>query len=81
MASQITVVSAERIAEELRKILVHPHRVRGMNLLFDLGLAAAVLPEIVPMKGLPQGRRFLPRIVADRGKDGGDLWDHVLARA
>ncbi len=69
MASQITVVSAERIANELRQILVHPHRVLGMSLLHDLGLAAAILPEIVPMRGLPQGPPTAPT---------GDLWDHVM---
>lgn len=70
MAGQISVgVSAERIAEELRQLLVHPQRHRGVNLLYDLGLAAVILPEIVPMKGLPQG---LP------GAPTGDLWDHVL---
>lgn len=69
MAAQITVVSAERIAEELRKLLVHPRRSRGVNLLYDLRLATAILPEIVPMKGLPQGPPAAPV---------GDLWDHVL---
>ena len=69
MASQLPVVSAERIAEELRQLLVHPRRVRGMNLLLDLGLAAPILPELLPMKGLPQG---LPE------KPTGDLWDHVM---
>jgi poly(A) polymerase len=69
MAAQITVVSAERIAEELRQLLVHPRRAAGMNLLLDVGLAAAVLPELLPMKGLPQGPPSAPT---------GDLWDHVL---
>jgi poly(A) polymerase len=69
MASQIAVVSAERIANELRQILVHPHRVCGINTLNELGLAAAILPEIVPMRGLPQGPPHAPK---------GDLWDHVM---
>ena len=69
MASQITIVSAERIADELRKILVHANRARGMRLFLDLGLAQPVLPELVPMKGLPQGLPDAPV---------GDLWDHVL---
>jgi putative nucleotidyltransferase with HDIG domain len=69
MAHQITVVSAERIANELRQIVVHPHRVGGLNLLLDLGLAAAILPEVVPMRGLPQGLPHAPT---------GDLWDHVM---
>jgi poly(A) polymerase len=69
MAHQIGAVSEERIADELRKLLTCPGRARGMSLFFDVGLAAAVLPEIVPMKGLPQG---LP------GASTGDLWAHVL---
>jgi poly(A) polymerase len=69
MAGQITVVSAERIAEELRKLLVDPHRSRGIKLLDELGLAAAVLPELLEMKGVPQGTPSAPT---------GDLWDHVL---
>jgi poly(A) polymerase len=46
-----------------------PQRVRGLNLLFDLGLVAAILPELVPMKGLRQGSPHAPT---------GDLWDHVM---
>jgi poly(A) polymerase len=69
MAGAITVVSAERVADELRKLLVHPRRARGINLLHDLGLAAAILPEVVAMKGLPQGPPSAPT---------GDLWDHVM---
>ena len=38
IAPEITVVSAERIAEELRKLLVHPNRVRGLDLLRDFAL-------------------------------------------
>jgi poly(A) polymerase len=86
MAGQINVVSAERIAEELRKLLVHPRRARGMRFFMDLGLAQPILPELVPMKGLPQG---LPRpdvpalpppgmpgpVTADGSLD---LWEHVL---
>jgi putative nucleotidyltransferase with HDIG domain len=69
MAHQVGVVSAERIAQELRQLLVHPRRARGLTLLFDVGLVHAVLPELAPMKGLPQGPPSAPT---------GDLWDHVL---
>jgi poly(A) polymerase len=69
MADQIRVVSAERIAEELRRLLVDPQRARGVRLLDETGLAAALLPELLPMKGLPQGPPAAPT---------GDLWDHVL---
>ncbi|MCU0705960.1 MAG: CCA tRNA nucleotidyltransferase [Fimbriiglobus sp.] len=45
MAPQIRAVSAERIAEELRKILTHRHRARGIKLLREFGLMAEVIPE------------------------------------
>ncbi|HKA07553.1 MAG TPA: CCA tRNA nucleotidyltransferase [Gemmataceae bacterium] len=70
MASQITVVSAERIAEELRKILANPTRAWALRQMDDLGLLRHVLPEIEnEMKGLPQGFPNAPT---------GDLWQHTL---
>src|SRR6516225_8102356 len=53
MSPEIGVVSAERVAEELRKLLVDPRRARGMRMFMDLKLAQAILPELLPMKGLP----------------------------
>jgi poly(A) polymerase len=69
MAPQITVVSAERIAQELRHLLVHPRRARGLALLDELELIGPIMPELLPMKGLPQG---------PPGAPSGDLWHHVL---
>lgn len=46
-AAQIAIVSPERIAAEMRRLLVEPHRVLGVRLLVETGLAAGVLPEIV----------------------------------
>ncbi len=46
MAAEIRVVSAERIAEELRKLLAHPNRARGLRLLRELGLIEPILPEL-----------------------------------
>jgi tRNA nucleotidyltransferase/poly(A) polymerase len=48
MADQITVVSPERIGMEMRQILVAPTRGHAVRLLVDTGLAAVILPEIVP---------------------------------
>ena len=45
-------VSAERIADEFRKMLVDPHRARALRLFMDLGLAAVVLPELGAKHGL-----------------------------
>jgi poly(A) polymerase len=82
MAPQMTVVSAERIADELRKLLEHPARSRGMRLFMDLGLAEAVIPELVPMRGLPQGLPPESPALPPPGHPGsspaGDLWEHVL---
>ena len=69
MAGEVTTVSAERIAQELRKMLVDRSRVGAMNLALDAGLIAAVLPPLVPMKGLFQGKPMQPE---------GDLWDHTM---
>ena len=46
MADQITVVSAERIAEEMRRMLMHRSRVAAVDLLRDVGLLAPILPEL-----------------------------------
>ena len=46
MAPEITAVSAERIAEELRKMLAHPQRESAVRTLADLGLVPHVLPEV-----------------------------------
>ena len=48
MAPEITVVSPERIAVEMRRMLVGPGRVVAMRLLLETQLARAVLPEVVP---------------------------------
>ena len=41
----ISVVSAERIAEEMRRILVDPHRGDAVRLLHETGLLPAILPD------------------------------------
>ncbi len=62
MADQITVISAERIAMEMRRILVEPRRADGARLLLQTGLAKAVLPEIVPEN--EDQRRRIERVMA-----------------
>lgn len=48
MAGEIRVVSPERIAVEMRRLLADRSRAAGVRLLLDVGLAAELLPEIVP---------------------------------
>lgn len=47
MAPEIGVVSVERIAQELRKMLVNVNRQRAMALCRELGLLSVFLPEAV----------------------------------
>lgn len=68
MADQINVVAVERIAQELRRMLVHESRSHGVEQMLETGLAATILPPLTAMKGVFQGKPMQPE---------GDLWDHV----
>lgn len=46
LAPEIVVVSRERIAQELRRMLVHRHRRRAMRLCNELELLTPMLPEL-----------------------------------
>lgn len=46
MAGRIEIVSAERVREELNKLLLSAHPRKGLALLVDTGLAQQVLPEL-----------------------------------
>jgi poly(A) polymerase len=69
MAGQISVVSPERIGQELRRLLVDPNRVVGLGLADRVGLLPVILPEVGAMHGVPQGKPVQPT---------GDLWDHTM---
>jgi poly(A) polymerase len=69
MARQIEVVSAERVAHEMRLMLVSPGRVRALELLAETGLLEVTLPEVAALRGVPQHKPLYPQH---------DLWDHTL---
>ncbi|CAI9402754.1 CCA tRNA nucleotidyltransferase [Nocardioides sp. T2.26MG-1] len=46
MASRIEIISAERVRDELVKLVCAPYPRLGLRLLVDTGLAALVLPEL-----------------------------------
>jgi poly(A) polymerase len=48
LASEILIVSQERIAQELKRMLVHPNRRRAVELASDVRLLEAILPEVAP---------------------------------
>lgn len=49
LAGEIRIVSAERVADELRRMLGNPHRSRAMHLADDVGLLTVVFPELEPI--------------------------------
>jgi tRNA nucleotidyltransferase/poly(A) polymerase len=67
-AGEITVVSAERIRDELNKILADEHRVDGLDHLEESGLLAVLLPEVQAMRGCKQPPQFHPE---------GDVYVHT----
>jgi poly(A) polymerase len=46
LAERITIISAERVRDELVKLICAPHPRLGLTLLVETGLAAYVLPEL-----------------------------------
>lgn len=75
-------LSVERVREEVEKTLTAPFVVKGLSILMDSGLLGAscrgreegrdypvdILPEAVPLKGLPQNPRHHSL----------DVWSHTL---
>src|ERR1700686_5250240 len=67
-ARDIKQVSAERVRDELTKLLTEGAARRGFELLDETGLLHEVLPEIAAMKGVEQPPQFHPE---------GDVWIHT----
>jgi poly(A) polymerase len=68
-APHITEVSAERLRDEITKLLTEGAARRAFELLDATGLLQACLPEIAAMKGVAQPPEFHPE---------GDVWVHTL---
>jgi poly(A) polymerase len=69
LAPQIHQVSAERLRDELTKLLTEGAARRGFELLDETRLLPELLPEIARMKGVEQPPQFHPE---------GDVWIHTL---
>jgi len=65
----ILAVSAERVRDELARILTEGGARRGFELLDESGLLAVLLPEVAAMKGVEQPPQYHPE---------GDVWVHTL---
>jgi poly(A) polymerase len=68
-APEIHEVSAERLRDELTKILTEGAARRGFELLDETCLLSELLPEVSRMKGVEQPPQFHPE---------GDVWTHTL---
>jgi len=66
---EIAAVSAERVRDELTRILTEGGARRGFELLEECGLLEQVLPEVARMRGVEQPPEFHPE---------GDVWKHTL---
>ncbi|WP_030180822.1 CCA tRNA nucleotidyltransferase [Streptomyces violaceorubidus] len=67
MAGRIDIVSAERVRDELNKLILSPHPRKGLSLLVETGLAARVLPELPAL-----------RLERDEHHRHKDVYDHTL---
>ena len=69
LAPEIGQVSAERLRDELTKLLTEGSARRGFELLDETHLLPNLLPQIARMKGVQQPPQFHPE---------GDVWIHTL---
>lgn len=67
MAERITIVSAERVRDELTKTIMAPQPRPGLNLLVSTGLAGFVLPELPAL-----------RMERDEHNRHKDVYEHTL---
>ncbi|MEK7244220.1 MAG: HD domain-containing protein [Thermodesulfobacteriota bacterium] len=68
-AAMIMRISAERIRDELSRLLTGGAARRGLELLSESGLLFEIIPEIHALQGVEQPPVFHPE---------GDVWEHTL---
>ncbi|UQI48960.1 CCA tRNA nucleotidyltransferase [Streptomyces sp. HU2014] len=67
MSGRLEIVSAERVRDELNKLILSDHPRKGLRLLVDTGLAALVLPELPAL-----------RLERDEHHRHKDVYEHTL---
>ncbi|GGR44933.1 poly(A) polymerase [Nocardioides luteus] len=67
MAGRIEIISAERVRDELVKLICAPYPRRGLTLLVETGLAELVLPELTAL-----------RMERDEHNRHKDVYEHTL---
>jgi len=69
LAPEVRSVAAERVREEIAKLIRARGRVRGLELLRATGLLGVLLPEVAALEGVAQPPEYHPE---------GDCWVHQL---
>lgn len=67
MSGRLEIVSAERVRDELNKLIISDHPRKGLRLLVDTGLANLVLPELPAL-----------RLERDEHHRHKDVYEHTL---
>ena len=67
-AGSLARISAERVRDEFVKIMLHPRRLHGFDLLAESRLLFHILPEMEALKGCTQPPEWHPE---------GDVWIHT----
>ena len=67
--AEIKTISAERLCDELSKLLTRGGACRGLELMAQTGILREILPEVDALKGVEQPPRFHPE---------GNVWQHTL---
>jgi poly(A) polymerase len=67
-APKIAQIAAERVGEEVMMIMTQGGAAHGLDLLVDSGLAAVIIPEVLPLRGCAQPANFHPE---------GDVYRHT----
>ncbi len=68
--ARFSILSAERVRDELTKLLLGSHVARALEGMRRSGLLAEALPELLPMVGCGQDAKY---------HSEGDVWVHTLA--
>ena len=68
-AEKLRILSAERIRDELEKILTGPRPSLAFRLMLELGILQVILPEIAALDGVEQPPKFHPE---------GDVFTHTM---
>jgi poly(A) polymerase len=70
-APSLQKISRERVRDEMNKLLLSDHPLKGLNLLIELGLMQWIIPQVLELRGVSQ--QMQPRVPHTK-----DVLAHVL---